>query len=120
MEYDFATRFDKPLEIIGDGWTWGKSIRMVKILRADPSSALAAAIEGWDHPISREALILMDIFDLDHAINSKKTPKPHSGRPWKQDDERRERRGNAAGRTREQVVAILRRFGHGEKVESDA
>lgn len=92
---------------------WGEAASLARTLRADPSSAIAASIEGWTHPVSREALILMDQFDLNHAINSKKTPKPHPGRPWKQDDAKRERRGDAAGRTREQVVAILRQFGHG-------
>lgn len=78
------------------------------ILRHDPSSAITAALEGWDYPISREALILADLFDLEHMANSdpkKSRPKPHPMRPWK--DQRRERHGNIAGRSREQVEAIL-------------
>ncbi len=82
------------------------------ILRSDPSSAIAASLEGWDHPIDRQTLAVLDLFDLTAAINAKKTPKPHGGRPWKQSDERRTRSGNARGRTNEQVVAILAAHGH--------
>jgi hypothetical protein len=81
--------------------------RLAVILRSDPSSAIAAALEGWDHPISREALLLADLYDLNAAINSPKNkrPKPHPMRPWKNRDV--QRRGNTGGRTRAQVEAIL-------------
>lgn len=116
MEYDFLTRFGVGLEVVGDEWSWGRALRMVNILRADPSSALAAALEGWDHPITREALILMDLFDLEHAVNAKKKPKPHPGRPWSRDDEPATRqRGDAAGRSPEEMKALLRtHFGQPE------
>lgn len=91
--------------------TLAEAARHAVTLRADPSSAIAAAIEGWDHPISREALVLMDLFDLEHSVNSKKTPKPHHGRPWASKGEVK-RRGNAAGRTHEQVRQILNAHGH--------
>lgn len=80
--------------------------RLVMILRNDPSSAITAALEGWDYPISREAMILMDQYDLDTAINSPKgkRPKPYP-RPFKNRDV--QRKGNTGGRSREEVVAIL-------------
>lgn len=84
---------------------------MLKILRADPSSAFAAALEGWEHPISREALVLMDLFDLEHAVNSKTRPKPHGMRPMKA-KATGERIGNNGGRSRAEVVAILNKLGH--------
>lgn len=112
LEYDFRARFHLGLECVPSDVGWGEALRLVRILRADPSSALAASFEGWDHPISREALILMDLFDLDMAVNAgKKKPKPHPGRPWKQKGDV-QRYGNAGGRTREQVVAILNGMGH--------
>jgi hypothetical protein len=89
--------------------------RLVMIMRRDPSSAITAALEGWEHPVSREALILMDLFDLEAVINSgTRKPKPHNGRPWKVVAETKQC-GNAGGRTPEQVKAMLReQFGQPE------
>jgi hypothetical protein len=91
--------------------------RLVAILRYDPSSAIAAALAGWDHPVSREALILMDLFDLDMQVatagSKGSKAKPHPGRPYKTETEKTVRRhGNAAGRSRAEVVAILNAHGH--------
>lgn len=87
-----------------------EAARLSAILRNDPSSATAAAIEGWAYPISREAMLLADIFDIQHASKAKKRPKPYP-RPWSVVDITR-RRGNADGRSRDQVIDILRQFGH--------
>jgi len=89
--------------------------RLVVICRSDPSSAIAAALEGWDYPISREALAILDLFDLTVAANSdpkKPRPAPHSGRPYKPDDKTRQRFGDTGGRSRDEVVAILNGLGH--------
>lgn len=93
--------------------TWGEAVRLTRTLRTDPSSSIAAAIEGWTHTTSREALVLMDLFDLEHTINSKRTPEPHPGRPNppKRAD-RGERIGNPGTRTREEVLAHFRSLGH--------
>jgi hypothetical protein len=77
---------------------------------------IAAALEGWSHPISREALVLMDLFDLDVrvATGGKGKAKPHPGRPW--DDESAKtvhRHGNSGGRSRDEVVAILNAHSRG-------
>lgn len=85
------------------------------MLRRDPSSAVAASFEGWEFPMSREALILADLYDLTFSANSdpkKGRPKPHPGRPWKQETAERQQVGNASGRSREEVRAIMRRLGH--------
>lgn len=113
IEYDFRSRFHLGLDALAVDIGWGEAIRLVGILRADPSSALAAAMEGWDHPISREALVLMDLFDLDMAVNAgKKKPQPHPGRPWKSTDRTMQRHGNAGGRSRAEVAQILNAHGH--------
>ena len=84
-----------------------EAARLAVILLADPSSALSAALQGWDHPISRESLILMDLFDLDHTVAAGgKKVKPHPGRP--SEAATTERYGNAAGRTPDEVKAILK------------
>lgn len=113
LEYDFRHRFHLGLSCVPDEIGWDEALRLVRILRADPSSALAASFEGWDHPISREALILMDQFDLDMAVNSGKRnkPKPHPMRPWKQQGDV-QRYGNTGGRSRSEVVEILNAMGH--------
>lgn len=90
-----------------------EAARLTVILRADPSSAMTAAVEGWTHPVSREAAVLMDLWDLEHA---KAGPKRRAEYPraWKPSHEVR-RRGDAAGRTPEEVKALLREhFGQPE------
>ena len=96
--------------------TLAEAARLATTLAADPSSASFAAITGWSHPISREALILMDLFDLDMATatagSKGRKPKPHPGRPWKPSDKTTKRHGDVAGRSRAEVVAILNAHGH--------
>ena len=85
------------------------------ILRSDPSSAISAALEGWDYPISREALLLADLYDLTGRANSdpkKGKWQPHPGRPWKTDARDRQRIGNPGDRTPDQIAEILRGLGH--------
>lgn len=111
VEYDLRHRFHLGLRDVGSTVSMFEVARLVVILRSDPSSAIAAAMEGWDHPISREALILMDLFDLDMAVNAgKKKPKPYP-RPWKQKGVT-QKHGNTGGRSRAEVVAILNAHGH--------
>lgn len=68
---------------------------------------LAASIEGWSHPISREAIIALDHFDAFARVNSKKPPKQHWLRPGA-NGQKRERHGNRAGRSNAQVLALVR------------
>lgn len=89
---------------------WGEAIRLLSILRADPSSMTAASFEGWDYPITQETIVLADIFDLEHLVNSdpkRPRPKPHSIRPFKMVDQKKY--GNTAGRSDAEVRAILGR-----------
>lgn len=116
LEYDWRARFHLPLTVIGESMTFGEALRLIKLLRADTTSQIAAACEGWDFPTTREHLAILDLFDINVLANSdpkKGKPKPHSGRPMKIDDRMKSRRGNAAGRSPEQVRAILAEYGHG-------
>lgn len=91
--------------------TWGEALRLLAILRADPSSMLAAAMEGWSYPLPREVSVLMDLYDLQYAKTGAKNRKPYP-RPFKVDENSR-RRGNVAGRSQAEVREILARAGHG-------
>lgn len=107
--YDWHARFHQPLAAIGsDSMPWSEAVRLAQVLHADPSSAIAAAALGWEYPLSREALILLDLFDLEHAANSSKKPKPHGMRP-KAQTQQRNRYGDTAGRTPAEVIDILTR-----------
>lgn len=115
VEYDLRQRFQIGLRDVGDRVTLSEVARLVVILRSDPSSAIAAALEGWDYPISREALLIADLYDLTVLANSdskKGRPKPHPGRPFKSDDHRERKYGDTGGRTRAEVVEILNALGH--------
>jgi hypothetical protein len=106
LEYDFRTRFQFALEQVGVDMGWGEALRLIRILRADPSSMLAASVEGWDYPLSRGDAALMDLYDLQHASKSSKRPKPYP-RPYRAEG-KKERRGDAAGRNAAEVLALLR------------
>ena len=115
VEYDLRARFGLGLRDVGDRVTIFEVARLVVILRNDPSSAIAAALEGWDYPISREALAILDLYDRFVEANSdpkKGRAKPHPARPMKVDDKQRQRIGNTGGRTRAEIVEILRGLGH--------
>ena len=95
--------------------TFGEALRLVKLLRADTTSQIAAACEGWDFPTTREHLAILDLFDITMLVNSdtkKGRPKPHNGRPKEIESRDVKRYGNTGGRTREQVVKILNDMGH--------
>ncbi len=93
--------------------TWGEAVRLVRILRSDPGSHIAAAIEGWDYPFPREQAAAADLWDLEYAKTGPKTPAKYP-RPWPEPAQKK-RRGNAAGRTPEQAKAMLReQFGQPE------
>lgn len=113
VEYDWRTRFNLGLDGIGSAQSMQEAARLAVILRDDPTSAIAAALAGWTHPISREALVLMDLFDLDHMVAvGGKNVKPHAGRPWREVDS--ERKGNAGRRVPSDVKESLRAAARGE------
>jgi hypothetical protein len=92
--------------------TYGEAWRQTFILMGDPSSQVAAALGGWEHPVSRLDLVLRDLYDLQHmkaAAGSKKTPKPYP-RPWPL----KVSQGFAPGAdvTQSQILDALRAAGH--------
>lgn len=116
LEYDWRTRFGLPLTAVGTAaMSWGEACRLVGELAAEPSSHTAAALGGWSHPWSWEATAVADLWELTAGLHTAKGkespdyprpwPKPHTGR----------RRGNAAGRTPEQMRDLLDRLRRGEE-----
>lgn len=87
FEYDWRTRFHLPLQVVGRSMSWGEAVRLVQHLAGDPSSAVCVALNDWDYPLSREAITLADLFDLQHLSKAKRKPQPYA-RPW-QDGRRR-------------------------------
>lgn len=92
--------------------SWGEGVRLVRLLAKDPTSQTCVAIQGLDHPITREALALYDLYDLTGLIHAGKKFDLHT-RPFKVEGKRDvQRHGNTGGRTREEVIAILNAHGH--------
>lgn len=89
---------------------WGEAVRQVRILRSDPSTQLAAAMEGWNYPLSRVGWMLADLIDVQGSSKAGKRwntyPRPSAA---KRDNQRW---GDTGGRTRAEVVAILNARGH--------
>ena len=86
--------------------TYGEAYRLTVILSADPATALAAAVNEWDAPRSREWFLLADNFDLMAKGFGFKRPKPY---PRPGTGPRKRGRTNM---TRAQVVAVLNQHGH--------
>lgn len=87
----------------------------MKRLAVDPATHLGASLAGWDYPMSREALVSADLFDLTHQIawsqadKRKRGPKPKPyPRPWPDRQKTRPRPTVPP----EVVIAALRRAGH--------
>ena len=75
---------------------WAEAVRLHGIVASDPSSAVFAAMSGWQHPFSWEALALADLLDVQVA---KATPKNKRlkpwHRPWVRKDDSQRRMGKA-------------------------
>lgn len=81
FEYEWRARFHLPLTVVGRSMSWGEAVRLTERLCADPSSAISAALSGWEYPATLEALALWDLYDLQHMSKSKRKP-PKYPRPW--------------------------------------
>lgn len=66
---------------VGKSISWLEALHLVKILMRDPRSWTQAAMNGWQYPVSTEWILLAELFDLTHQVNSKKKIKPLA-RPW--------------------------------------
>lgn len=71
---------------------WAEAYRLMVQLCLDPASHVAAALAGWQRPASDGALVIADLFDLQHRSKSKRKPKPYP-RVW---DKKPVRHGNRA------------------------
>lgn len=111
IEYDFRSRFHVGAHEIGNDIGWGEALRLIRILRSDPSTMLAASVEQWEYPLSRTDAILADMWDLSYAKAGAKKRERYP-RPFKQKAGKSQKWGDAAGRSREQIVEILRAHGH--------
>lgn len=89
---------------------WAESWDLTLVLAADPSSHVGAAVATWAHPLSREGMAVMDLFDVFVQANTQKRskPKPYP-RPW---DPQPTRFGRAT-RPQREIRAALRARGHG-------
>lgn len=60
--------------------SWAEAIRLTRELGRDTSSHVHAALAGWTHPASREALVLMDLHDA--YVNATFEKPNQCPRPW--------------------------------------
>lgn len=111
IRYDWRARFQVGLdESVPDAIGWDEALDLVRVLRADPSSQLAASLEGWDYPLSRDGWMLADLIDVQGQMAAGKKWKSYP-RPVKAKG-KTQNWGDTGGRTRSEVVAILNAAGH--------
>lgn len=104
FEYDWRARFHLPLTVLGRSMPWGEAVRLTRQLSRDWSTAVGAAIGGWDYPMDRAAIVLADLYDLQHATKSKRKITPYP-RPW--DSDRRKTYGNKTSLTIDKLRSVL-------------
>ena len=102
FEYDWRARFHLPLTVVGKSMSWGEAVRLSRELSRDWSSAVAAALAGWDYPLSREAIVMADLYDLQHITKAKRRPAPYP-RPWKPEQVKK----FGTSMTKERLRAVL-------------
>lgn len=109
FEHDWRARFSLPLTAIGTRrMEWGEAIRLMQALALDSSTMVAAALAGWDYPVSAEALVLMNVHDILAGAYLKKPE--FWPRPWP--DKVKKRSKPDASLTQEEIIAALRKAGH--------
>lgn len=80
-----------------------EAVLLVRALMRDPRSRLHAATARWDHPISREWLILADIWDLEFQKAARKGAFRPYPRPFG-----KQKLGGRRRRTATEALRILR------------
>lgn len=113
VTYDFRARFGlSPSAPFKGAVTWDEMWDLISALMNDPSSTLCAAANGWDYPISREAITLADLYDLTLSANTSKADrpkiKPHP-RPWGDQEANKSSRPTVS---QEVIRAALANRGH--------
>lgn len=69
------------LREVPDTMPWDEAWRLFTVLASDPSSHVAAAVAGWEHPTSWADLTLRDLVDVQIESKTKTKQKPYR-RPW--------------------------------------
>lgn len=109
FEYDWRARFHLPLSDVPERMSWGEAWRVTHVLLGDPSSHAAAAVAGWEFPVTREWLVLADVVDVLLASNARKGRKPKPYPRPKPNGRKSRPRPTVAP---EVAIAALRQAGH--------
>lgn len=75
----------------------GEASRLMVVLLADPSSSIGAAAAQLTEPVSLEARVLADLWDLVMGAAAGKKAKPYK-RPWTPEPKKATRRVKPAAR----------------------
>jgi hypothetical protein len=89
FQYDWRTRFGMPIAAVFDGrMSWREAASLTRTLIGDLTSRVGAAVRDWDYPLSHEARVAMDTYDVLAIANTAKKDrhklKPYP-RPWPQE-----------------------------------
>ena len=113
---DFRSRYNISIEDAGEKYSYREAVYLTVMLLKDTSTWLCSVEHKWDYPASKEYLLQMATYDLIHAANSKRKPKPLK-RPFKTVEEitneyREGKHGNTQGADQSKVRAFLEKLGH--------
>lgn len=80
IAYDFRHRFNLSIDDIGGNVTLYETALLISALLQETDSHLQAAVNDWKFPVSREWILLRDVYDAFAQANFKK-PGPYPT-PW--------------------------------------
>lgn len=108
---DFRSRYGLSFEEAGRSYSWHEAIYLIQALLNDTTSLLQASFRGWKYPVSREWMMLSELYDLTVKINSRGGKSKPVPRPWP--DPNKKRVGDAK-HSREAILKNLERMNHKE------
>ena len=108
---DFRSRYNLSWDDVGKTVSWLEALHLTNMLMRDPASWVQASKNGWKYPVSQEWMLLAELFDLTHQINSKNKVKPLA-RPWPDPNSKR------VGKAQHSRADVLRNLDRMNKKES--
>lgn len=70
---------------IGTVWSFTEVDALLRVRAREPDSWLFAAVNGWRYPVSREWMMLADLYDLTGKAAAGRRWKKSYPRPWPKD-----------------------------------
>lgn len=104
---DFRSRFGLSFDEAGTTYSWREAVYLVQALLGDTTSLSQSSLHGWKYPVTREWMMLTELYDLTVRIHSKGGKAKPVPRPWPDPEAKRV---GVTTHSREDVIRNLERM----------